>query len=118
MVDAQAWDRFWSIKEGMQAAMEPHRASKAIGTSLDARVTLRLPGPDREILESLGENLEELLVVSALTLEEAPELDIAVEPHDGIKCPRCWNHRGGAGQGEDADLCPRCWEVVRAKGAR
>jgi isoleucyl-tRNA synthetase len=116
-LDVEAWTRFWEIKEAMQAAMEPHRASKAIGTSLDARVALRLPAGDRKVLDQLGESLEDLLVVSGLSLGDSPEMEISVQPHDGAKCPRCWNHKGGAGAGEDADLCPRCWDVVKAGGA-
>ncbi len=114
LADLDLWGRFWEIRDAVQAAMEPHRAAKAIGTGLDAMVTLRLPSPDRGLLQRLGENPEDLLVVSGLLLEDAAELDVAVEPHPGTKCPRCWNRRGGAGKGEDLDLCPRCWDVVGA----
>ncbi|HNX94628.1 MAG TPA: isoleucine--tRNA ligase [Holophaga sp.] len=110
---SDAWARFWEIRDKVQAAMEPHRASKSIGTSLDADVVLTLSAADRTALESLGEKLEDLLEISGLTLQEGPELEVAVAPHAGTKCPRCWNHRGGTGQGEDADLCPRCWDVIR-----
>jgi isoleucyl-tRNA synthetase len=91
--------------------MEPHRAAKTIGTSLDAQVALRLPDPDRVALEALGEGLEDLLVVSALALSEG-ELAVAVTAHDGAKCPRCWNRKGGHGTGEDVALCIRCAAVV------
>ena len=40
------WDRFWAIREAVQGAMEPHRAAKTIGTSLDAAVRLILPEAD------------------------------------------------------------------------
>jgi isoleucyl-tRNA synthetase len=109
------WDRFWTIREAVQGAMEPHRAAKTIGTSLDAQVRLSLGEEDRALLARLGEPAEELLVVSGLTLEGGDELQVEVATHAGTKCPRCWNHRGGHGQGDDADLCPRCWDVVRAE---
>jgi isoleucyl-tRNA synthetase len=32
-----------------------------------------------------------------------------------VKCPRCWNHKGGHGRGEDQDLCQRCADVVGAQ---
>jgi isoleucyl-tRNA synthetase len=111
------WDRFWAIREAVQAAMEPHRAAKTIGTSLDADVRLILPEEDQALLGGLGESPEDLLVVSGLAAETGPDLQVEVGPHTGQKCPRCWSHRGGHGQGEHADLCPRCWDVVRTTGA-
>jgi isoleucyl-tRNA synthetase len=110
-----AWDRFWAIREAVQAAMEPHRAAKTIGTSLDAQVTLCLPDTDLALLASLGEDPQDLLVIGGLDLIAAPDLDVAVTAHEGVKCPRCWNHKGGTGQGEDESLCPRCWDVVKAQ---
>ena len=107
------WERFWAIREAVQGAMEPHRAAKTIGTSLDAAVRLILDPADSAILEGLGESAEDLLVVSGLTLEPGPDLQVEVSPHEGVKCPRCWNHKGGHGQGEEAELCPRCWDVFR-----
>jgi len=109
--EGRAWAKLWEIREAVQAAMEPHRAAKTIGTSLDAQVGLALPAQDRAALEALGEGLEDLLVVSRLNLSEG-ELAVTVAPHGGTKCPRCWNHKGGHGTGEDADLCARCASVV------
>ena len=112
---AEDWDRFWAIREAVQAAMEPHRAAKTIGTSLDAQVLLCLPDADLALLGRLGETPEDLLVIGGLELQAAPDLDVAVSTHSGTKCPRCWNHKGGAGQGEDADLCPRCVAALQAQ---
>jgi isoleucyl-tRNA synthetase len=109
------WDRFWTIREAVQSAMEPHRAAKTIGTSLDAEVLLVLTQGDQEALGRLGEPLEELLVISGLRQETGPDLQVEVSTHQGVKCPRCWNHKGGHGQGEDVDLCVRCAEVVGAQ---
>jgi len=111
------WTRFWEIREAVQAAMEPHRAAKTIGTSLDAEVTITLGSADQALLARLGEPVEELLVVSGLRLAEGSELDVQVATHGGTKCPRCWNRLGGKGEGADAELCPRCWSVVSAERA-
>jgi isoleucyl-tRNA synthetase len=111
----EAWERFWTIREAVQGAMEPHRAAKAIGTSLDAQVTLCLPDADLALLGGLGEEPQDLLVIGGLDLVAAPALDVAVAVHQGVKCPRCWNHKGGAGQGEDEALCPRCWDVMKGQ---
>jgi isoleucyl-tRNA synthetase len=106
------WERFWAIREAVQAAMEPHRAAKTIGTSLDAQVRLLLEPADQAVLGRLGESVEDLLVVSGLTLEPGADLQVEVSAHDGVKCPRCWNHKGGTGEGEHDALCPRCAAVI------
>jgi isoleucyl-tRNA synthetase len=114
--DLPNWQRFWEIREALQAAMEPHRASKLIGTSLDADVSLALPKADLEVLESLGERLEDLFTVSGLALAEASSMEISIAAHGGLRCPRCWIHCGGPGLGEDAALCPRCSAAKAAEG--
>jgi isoleucyl-tRNA synthetase len=111
------WEKLWLVREAVHAAMEPLRAAKTVGTSLDAAVTIALPTQaDWDALDTLGESLDDLLVVSSLTrvvdtsASAAPL--VTVVAHDGPKCPRCWNHKGGHGQGEDATLCVRCATVI------
>ncbi|HJW09374.1 MAG TPA: class I tRNA ligase family protein, partial [Holophagaceae bacterium] len=110
--EPEAWRALWTVRDAVQAAMEPHRAAKTLGTSLDAQLRLGLPETNQHELRGLGEPLEELLVVSGLEWSDTPELDIEIRAHAGTKCPRCWNHRGGHGKGEDVDLCLRCSDVV------
>ncbi|NTW85696.1 MAG: class I tRNA ligase family protein, partial [Holophagaceae bacterium] len=111
------WEKLWEVRGAVQAAMEPLRAAKIVGTSLDAAVEITLKdSTDWSLLDSLGESLDDLLVVSSITRIEDSSAALAsgvtVTPHDGPKCPRCWNHKGGQGQGEDAALCVRCASVV------
>jgi isoleucyl-tRNA synthetase len=106
------WKALWQVREAIQSAVEPFRANKTLGTSLDARLQLGLPEANQHELRSLDESLEDLLVVSHLDWFESEALEIKIEAHQGTKCPRCWNRRGGHGQGEDADLCVRCVEVM------
>jgi isoleucyl-tRNA synthetase len=112
----ESWAALWVVKDALAAVLEPMRASKIVGTSLDAQVKVGLPEANRADLHRLGESLEDLLVVSGIELVDAPELNLEVTAHAGTKCPRCWNHKGGFGpQGtEDADLCKRCAEVMGA----
>jgi isoleucyl-tRNA synthetase len=113
------WTGFWALREMMQGELEPLRAAKTVGTSLDARVKLHLPPGEIASLRALAgapgaDSLEDLFVVSGLELVDGGELKVVVEAHEGTKCPRCWNRRGGHGRGEDADLCARCAQVVIA----
>ena len=105
------------VRGAVQAAMEPHRAAKTIGTSLDAAVQITLQDQaEWDLLDALGESLDDLLVVSSITRSTASSAaagpTVTVTSHDGQKCPRCWNHKGGHGTGEDAALCVRCAKVV------
>jgi isoleucyl-tRNA synthetase len=113
----KAWEKLWEIREAVHAAMEPLRAAKTVGTSLDAAVTITLPNQTAwNALDAIGEPMDDLLVVSSharivdSSVSAAPI--VVVTPHNGPKCPRCWNHKGGHGQGEDASLCVRCAAVI------
>jgi isoleucyl-tRNA synthetase len=111
------WEKLWEVRQAVQAAMEPHRAAKTVGTSLDAAVQITLKHQaDWDLLDTLGESLDDLLVVSSIARIADSSADtgtvVAVTPHDGTKCPRCWNHKGGHGKGEDVALCARCASVV------
>mgnify|MGYP001095595125 CR=1 FL=1 len=121
VAEEASWTTLWNIKDALNRLLEPMRAAKEIGTSLDTLVSISLNPELKPLLESLGESLEDLLVVSGVTIQPnggsplaAEGFDLGVEAHAGTKCPRCWNHRGGAGEGEDAALCGRCWDVVKA----
>jgi len=114
----QKWERLWDVRAVVQAAMEPHRAAKTIGTSLDAAVQITLKEQaEWDLLDSIGESLDDLLVVSSIARivdSSAAAPTVAVTTHQGQKCPRCWNHKGGQGKGEDSALCGRCADVVGA----
>ncbi|HEX9011754.1 MAG TPA: class I tRNA ligase family protein [Holophagaceae bacterium] len=117
--ESEAWTKLWEVRATVQASMEPLRVEKAVGTSLDAEVQVTLKSQaDWDRLDDIGEPLDELLVVSGLTRIVDPNVNFApgviAGTHPGLKCPRCWNHKGGHGTGEDADLCARCASVVGA----
>ncbi|MDE3245264.1 MAG: isoleucine--tRNA ligase [Acidobacteriota bacterium] len=111
--ESEAWRALWTVREALQGAMEPHRAAKTIGTSLDASVRIGLPEAVQLELKSLGECLDDCFVVSGFEFFDSAELNVEVAAHAGAKCPRCWNHKGGHGQGPDTDLCERCWDLVK-----
>ena len=114
--EAPEWRKLWEVREAVQGAMEPHRAAKTIGTSLDASVAITLKDQSEwDQLDALGESLDDLLVVSSIARSAASSATdplVTVTTHEGTKCPRCWNHKGGHGVGEDTALCVRCAVVV------
>jgi isoleucyl-tRNA synthetase len=114
-------------------ALDTARSEKAIGSSLDATVTLYIS--DVEFVESLDALVEdssklfsEVLVVSGVNLLTQQfeddrsgyncegmvshrgrefQISVAVQPSTQHKCPRCWKYNSTA----ENKLCPRCHYV-------
>ena len=109
------------IRAVVGAACEGLRASKAIGSNLEARVRIRPADPEAAaLLGSFGaEGLESLLMVSEAILEAPGPVEggaraaAAAEPSPHGKCARCWNLRSSVGtDSARPDLCSRCAGVV------
>ena len=115
------WDKLIALRTDVNAVLEEKRAAKAIGKSLEARVTLCPDDEAKADMDALdGLDLAELFIVSDVEITAAPGPDarkgenfphiaVAADVAPGVKCPRCWVHSTAA----DADgLCPRCARVV------
>ncbi|MDX5476616.1 MAG: isoleucine--tRNA ligase [Bacillaceae bacterium] len=119
------WDAFLELRDDVLKALEIARNEKVIGKSLTAHVTLYPTSSTKELLNSIEENVQQLFIVSGLTVETskeaAPEnaqvfedVAITIENAKGETCERCWVVTPTVG--EDADhptLCPRCASVVK-----
>ena len=118
------WDAFLELRDDVLKALEIARNEKVIGKSLTAHVTLYPTSSTKELLNSIEENVQQLFIVSGLTVETskeaAPEnaqvfedVAITIENAKGETCERCWVVTPTVG--EDADhptLCSRCATVV------
>ena len=118
--DGQAeprWTRIWKIREEVYRELEKLRASKTIGKSLEARVTLSTKDPETlETMRWLGDGLAEVLIVSEATVreEEGPPVRVEKSPHP--KCARCWNLRSSVGDSTaHPAICARCIAVVKKR---
>ena len=60
--------------------------------------------------------LEELCIVSGVTLEVGDDYSCAVEKAAGEKCPRCWNYRDLGDNANHPAVCGRCGDVLDAIG--
>ncbi len=118
----------WALRPYVLQEIEDKRKSGMVGSSLDARVVLRV-GDEKalEDLRRLEGDLPELLIVSQVELRQrgggGPEKMvpyrsvIEVSRAEGRKCGRCWRYTLRVG--EDArhpDLCERCRPVVALGG--
>ena len=94
--------------------LEEARQQKLIGNSLEARVQLKLENADSfRYWQANQQQLEEILIVSDLTLSSGGEQDVTVTKTPYQKCARCWRHREYVGKSEThPDLCDRCERVV------
>ena len=104
----------WSLLFDLRATVLPHlekaRQAKAIGKSLDAKVSLAgpanlLPSTDPEFAA-----LQELLNVSQLIFQRREgDLTIGVSPAGGRKCERCWHYEADVGANHShPEICLRC----------
>jgi len=114
---AEAYATVLGVRELVNGALEDARASKIIGKSQEAAVSLRAPADTVAVLQERGvDALAELFIVSKVTLIEADEIAVVVEPAAGEKCPRCWNHRELGSDPAHPDVCPRCAAVLAQIG--
>ncbi|EDY87190.1 isoleucyl-tRNA synthetase [gamma proteobacterium HTCC5015] len=131
-MNREFWSRLLSVREGVSRELEGLRKSGAIGSSLQAEVSLYTDGVLLQSLGALGDELRFVLLTSTAevaSLSEAPSEAVDIELASGealklvaaaskeAKCARCWHHRADVGQHADhPELCGRCVENVDGAG--
>ncbi|MFC3927863.1 isoleucine--tRNA ligase [Streptococcus caprae] len=94
----EEWEAFMTFRGQAQKALEEARNAKVIGKSLEAHLTVYTSEPVRILLEGLGTDVAQLLIVSQLTVtdEQAPADAVAFEDvaftvahAEGQVCERC-----------------------------
>jgi isoleucyl-tRNA synthetase len=102
------------LREQVLPDLESARQNKFIGKSLEAKVTLAVPGEFAAALAA-REDVRELLNVSQLFMEPSrgAKLMCTVMRADGEKCERCWRWELDVGKTpEHPTICGRCVEAV------
>ena len=85
------WKELFKIKQEANVAIEEKRASKEIGSSLEANLKIITDNKNFQLLE--GIDLAEYFITSKaekIISKNNEELKIEVSKSQGIKCPRCW----------------------------
>ncbi len=103
------WARIREIRDVVNRQIEAVRTTGAVGSSLQAEVTITAAPQDHALLASLGDDLKFVTITSKATLVAGEALGVVVIPSSAIKCERCWHWR--ADVGHDAahpTLCGRC----------
>jgi isoleucyl-tRNA synthetase len=111
------WQRIRAIRDEVNKAIEAVRTAGAVGSSLQANVTVAANAEDRALLASLGDDLKFVFITSVANVIEGDALAVAVEPSTAKKCERCWHWRDDVG--DDAKhpaLCGRCTSNLYGAG--
>ncbi len=92
--------------------LEDLRASGAIGSSLQANLTIKAAGEKFALLSSLADDLKFIFITSQAQVElvaDAAAEEIVVTASNAQKCERCWHYRLDVGSDPaHPDLCGRC----------
>jgi len=129
------WAKLLSIKGEVSKILEDKRVKKDIGHSLDAEVRFystaiqtnwetvglsslfgNLFKNAKDLIDFIKDNsklLEDILIVSKVSLVDSNEMIISVRKAPGMKCERCWHYSERVGESaEHPAICERCWEAV------
>ena len=114
----EKWARIRAIRAEVMKKIEDVRTAGSIGSSLAAEIDLHAEGQDLDWLQSLGDDLRFVLIVSRASVHAASgELRIQVQPTEHAKCERCWHHRADVGVNPDhPTLCGRCDDNLHGQG--
>lgn len=120
---AKKYEGLRNIRKVMTGALEVARASKEIGSSLQANIKVFMDPSFKAFIKDV--DLAELSITSevevmegpisekAFTIEDVPGIGVQVILASGDKCNRCWKILPEVGTIEAySDLCKRCTAVV------
>jgi isoleucyl-tRNA synthetase len=115
------WEHLLRIRTTVNASLELLRKEKTIGTSLEAKVSLKASGEDLALLQRYASHLPMLFIVSDVVVERgsAPaegaksELGVAVSRASGVKCERCWRYVTAMSTNPaQPGICDRCQDAL------
>ncbi|WP_440938753.1 isoleucine--tRNA ligase [Candidatus Pelagibacter sp.] len=87
------WEKLIKIRDICNLSIEQKRASKDIGSSLEAALIVKLNSENQKFLKNI--DLSELCITSSVKIERGDTDEIIVETSKatGEKCPICWKIR-------------------------
>ena len=103
------YERLFELRGGVMKALEEARNAKLIGAALEAKISITADGDTRAFLESFGDALHFIFIVSGVELKDGAEIKVQVTNADGEKCERCWNYTTDVGVNQKyRGACGRC----------
>ena len=114
------WTFLCEVRDAVNAAIEPLRASKQLATTLEAEVTIAAPSAWRARLAPYHDELAGFLLVARATVraaEDGAEPRVEVTRTALARCERCWTYRADVrAEGGAPGLCARCEAALAATG--
>ncbi|WP_274572127.1 isoleucine--tRNA ligase [Neisseria leonii] len=111
------WQAVREVRAAVTAAIEPLRADKSLGSSLQAEVRIAAPADQAVYLRALGAELRFALLVSRAEVREAEALTVEAVVSGGDKCERCWHYTDDVGSTAGHEtVCARCADNIDGTG--
>lgn len=115
----QKWTAIREARAAVTAAIEPLRADKSLGSSLQAEVTLTAPEEIMDYLATLGDELRFAFLVSKIHVQRGDALSAEAKVVNGEKCERCWHYTDDVGSVEGYEgICRRCADNIGGAGEK
>ncbi len=122
-IDAE-FSEILKLREIVTRAIEPLRADKKVGSSLEVAVYINTD-KNLEILNKNEADLCNIFIVSQAYINEQPESDvlneykeeeysIIVTKAEGEKCERCWKYRKLGTETGYPTICKDCYEAINS----
>ncbi len=111
-----------AVRAGVTKQLEDLRTSGAIGSSLQAELSIKAAGDKYKLLASLEDDLKFVFITSLATVTEVAgeaEEAVNVAASTAEKCERCWHYRADVGAHADhPTLCGRCYSNLFGAGEK
>lgn len=105
---AGKWFGIRDIRKKVLEAIEPLRASKELGSSLEAQPHLTLNDNEMKAVE--GQDLAEIFISAPAQITGGKVMEISIEKAQGGKCQRCWKILPEVN--DNGELCNRCSDAI------
>ncbi|MAZ76692.1 MAG: isoleucine--tRNA ligase, partial [Micavibrio sp.] len=104
------WSGIIMVRKAVQEAIEPMRASKELGSSLEAKPVLSVSKPENKaLLKSV--NMADICITSQVEIKDGDACGVTIEKAEGEKCVRCWKVLPEVAEHAD-HICKRCDDAV------
>ena len=111
------WSRICEIRNQVNKDIEVVRGTGAVGSSLQAEVTLTAEPEDLALLQSLGDDMKFVFITSAAQAIAGEALVTSVQASEHAKCERCWHYRDDVGVNPaHPTICGRCDSNLHGEG--